>query len=280
MPADRAEAALLRRVEELDAEWPLARKEDGEILPPAEQHARLAHFVDVMSGWTDSVIEVEAGLLATINPETADALSSGSRLLAEIERFDPGLVSGPMDKAKQRWTPIGRSASSGKPPSRQRFVAPHIDQPAAIKPPDVGFYTSTAIASAGGASMWRTHLGPGGSMMYPLPRYTWELAIDKDARIAEIRGATDWVDFVCAHSRFSDGLIFPDWAGIAQSYDAVHLTLRAIAAAQGFSFDTPHGVIPPAFWDAETTFWLSWCVTWAQLVETIGVRGKATEDGL
>lgn len=106
-------------------------------------------------------------------------------------------------------------------------------------------------------------------MIYPLPWYTWELEIDKDVRVAEIGSATAWVEFVCAHARISDGLVYPDWVDIAQSFDAVHLTLRMIAAAQGLSFATRHGDIPAAFWDVETTLWLRWCFSRASLVETV-----------
>lgn len=66
--------------------------------------------------------------------------------------------------------------------------------------------------------------------------------------------------------------MYPDWTNIAREYDAVHITLPAIAAAQGFHLETPKGVIPPAFWDVETTFWLRWCFAGARLVESAGVK--------
>lgn len=103
---------------------------------------------------------------------------------------------------------------------------------------------------------------------HPLPRYTWELTVEKEARVAEIRTATAWVDFVCAHARIRDDLILPDWVQIAQSIDAIHLTRPVIAAVQEFAFRTRRGVIPAAFWDVDTTFWLRWCFSDARLVET------------
>jgi hypothetical protein len=121
--------------------------------------------------------------------------------------------------------------------------------------------------------MWRLLLGPGGSFAYPLPRYTWKLKVERGVTVVEIGDATTWVEFVCTHARISDGRIFPNWAHIARSVDAVHLTLPAIVATQGFTFCTRYGVIPAAFWDVETTVWLRWCFTDAYLVESVSADG-------
>jgi hypothetical protein len=93
--------------------------------------------------------------------------------------------------------------------------------------------------------------------------------VNRGIKVAEIVSATKWVEFVCAHARISDGLVYPDWVGIAREFDAIHVTLPAIAAAQGFHFHVPQGIIPPVFWDVETTFWLRWCFSGARLVEVV-----------
>ena len=255
----------------MDPEWP-------SDVRCAERYAatRLSHFVSVMSGWTDAVVDVEVGPGATIAPGTADAQISRSRLLAEIEAFDASLVIGPMDRARQHWTPSGlaawsrQAARSGEAPSEANFIAPQADRLAAVKPFGFGFYTSTS--SVTGISMWRAFLGLEDSHTSPLPSYTWELKIDQDVTVAEIKSATEWVEFVCAHPYVVDDLVFPNWEDIAQGFDAVHLTLPAIAAAQGFCFCTRFGTIPAAFWDVETTFWLRWRFPSARLVETVHTR--------
>jgi hypothetical protein len=221
-----------------------------------------------MRRWTDALVEIEVDARAAVTPGAADGIAGDCRLLAEIERFDSSLVIGPMDGARQHWTTSGRSAWNGEPPSERHFVAPQVDQGATIKPRYCGLYASTA--SAGGLSMWKILLGPGGSMMYPLPRYTWELDVDEPVAVAEITSATSWAELVCAHPRRVDGLVYPDWVSISRSFDAVHITLPTIAAAQGFSLITKDGTIPPAFWDVETTFWLRWCFSDARLVEIVG----------
>jgi hypothetical protein len=62
---------------------------------------------------------------------------------------------------------------------------------------------------------------------------------------------------------------------ISQTFDAVHFTLPAIAAAQGFALMTGHGVIPPAYWDVETTFWIKWRLAGARMVESVDVMGES-----
>jgi len=210
-------------------------------------------------------VEIEAGPGAAIEPAAADELARGSHLLAAIVQDEPRLVTGPMDGAMQQWTPIGRSAYTGEPPTKRSFVTPHADQSAAIKPADAGMYTSTACV--GEVSMWRALLGPGGSAVRPLPRYTWNLTHSLPVRVAEITSASRWAEFVCAHPRYVGGVIYPDWVSVSRSCDAIHITLPTIAAAQGFALTTPDGAIAPAFWDVETTFWVRWRVSAAQLVE-------------
>jgi hypothetical protein len=254
----------MRRIDELDAEPRLLCNARS-----VERHAAalIGHFAEIMSRWTDAFVETEAGRYAGIAPGTADVLVSRSHLLAEIKRFDSSLVTGPVLKERQHWTPIGLLAWNGEPPSEARFIPPQVGQPATVKPFGFGLYTSTA--SAAGVSMWSTLLEPDGLSGYPLPRYTWELKVDAGATVVEIGDAATWVEFVSTHARTSDSHIFPDWTHIARSVDAVHLTLPAIVAAQGFTFCTRYGVIPAAFWDVETTVWLRWCFSGARLVETV-----------
>ena len=119
--------------------------------------------------------------------------------------------------------------------------------------------------------MWREYLEPfRGSTLYPLPWNTWEMTVDADnIRVAEIVSASKWVEFVETYATISDGLVYPDWVEIAREFDAVHVTLPTITAAQGFYFDAVQGLVAPAFWDVETTFWLRWCFSGARLIETV-----------
>jgi len=95
------------------------------------------------------------------------------------------------------------------------------------------------------------------------------MRVDDDIRVAEIVSATEWVEFVETYPRVDGDLLYPDWEKSANEFDAVHFTLPAIAAAQGYYFHTYRGIVPPVFWDVETTFWLRWCFTGSHLVDTV-----------
>jgi hypothetical protein len=265
-PPDRVTNALTRRFQALDAEPPLEFDWPRDVGVRDRRHAsRIAHFVAVMSRWTDVTVHEEAGAGAAIEPAAADILARDSRLLAEIKQSEPGLVVGAMDGTRQQWTPIRRSAYTGEPPSEDSFVVPRADQPAAIKPADAGLYTSTAAID--GVSMWSAYLEYGGSSALPSPPYTWKLTHFEPISVAEITSATQWAEFVLAHPRRAGCLVYPDWATIAERFDAVHITLPTIAAAQGFALTTTDGTIAPAFWDVETTFWVKWRISSAELVD-------------
>jgi hypothetical protein len=276
---ERAERGLWRRIEQLDTE-PLSgwmRAPDGTSDAERVSAGRLRHFVSEMRRWPDAFVELapESEMIqlgdphAILTPPAADAIASHSRLLADIDRTNPSLTTGPMQTGRQHWTSFGRSPHTGEAPNEQYFIVPEADQPAAVKPFRCGLYTSTA--SAGGLSMWRAQLQSGGPSGYPF--HTWELDVSEPVAIAEITSAIRWADLVCAHPRIVKGFLYPDWVSIALSFDAVHITLSTIVAAEGLALTTELGTIPPAFWDVETTFWVRWCFSGARLVEI--VRGTA-----
>jgi hypothetical protein len=72
------------------------------------------------------------------------------------------------------------------------------------------------------------------------------------------------------------GLIYRDWPAVARDWDAVHKTLRAIAAIQGMRLRTPKGLLAPCYRDVGTTFWLRWSFGPVTLVETVGSPGAET----
>lgn len=262
---DQTEVVLRRRIEEFD-EAPSAWQKwifDAVTHDERRLGVLLEQFIRVMRRWTDVRMEMEGVSNATIAPGRADNVVCCSRLLAEIECLAPTLIYGPVDIDLQQWTTTGMLPSNGSAPSKQRFVTPDVGS-SMIQPVSFGLWTSTACVAK--ISMWRAYLEParhrGG---YPEPWYTWLLRFDPGAKVAEIVSATKWVEFVGSYPWVSDHYVYPDWAKIAQEFDAVHMTLPAIAATQGFHFTTRLGVIPPPFWDVESTVWVRWCVLGARL---------------
>lgn len=244
-------ALLRRRFTELD---------EGLLTEPIGSDSILAHFVRVLSSCTDTSMPVDQ---AALDPSEADELTGDCRLLDAIARDEGGLVSGPLDQERQHWIATARHTW---PPDQAHFRAPAAPAPGrrSTKPFHVGMFTSTAART--GRSTWRTYLDLyHGSDLFPLPWRTWH--VRTDGVVLEITSARQWADFVRSYPDREAGLVYPRWPDVANDYDGVHLTLRAIAATQGFGFTIPAGRTAPAFWDVESTFWLRWCVTAAEPVD-------------
>jgi len=204
--------------------------------------------------------------LAAARPEEADAIFGGcaaSRLLREaLDACDAG-----PDGRAQHWVRVSRSGRPWERPIPAQFVAPDRASPAppAVQPFDYGLYTSTPLAA--GYGMWRMYLDQYyGSDLFPLPWYTWRLAVPATARVATVDDARGWARLVTAFPQMHDGWVYPDWARVAAQYDGVRLTFPAVVATQGVRFLTPHGPTAPGFWDVESTYWLRWRFTDAVLV--------------
>ncbi len=263
---------LTRRIAELDAaprQWSGQQKLSGEQLT---SYSLVTHFANVMSRYTDAFVDAETGRGSTIDPVVADEMTTHSGLLRRIGEYEPDLTRFLARPNRQHWTRTARHIlhpGEIPAPRESSFVTTcrASEYTPSVKPLDRGFYTSTATSA--GCSMWRAMLGPSGSMLYPRPWFTWEMVVDEDVRVAEITSASKWVDFVCSYALPRNGVVYPEWVKIAQEFDAVHLTVPAIVAGQGFHFGTALGIIPPAFWDVETTFWLRWRFAEAHLIGTV-----------
>lgn len=142
------------------------------------------------------------------------------------------------------------------------------------KPYGCGLCTCTGTLGTYG--MWRVHLDDyqsgihvsTGEDEYALPWHTWAAEPELGARVLEVVSAADWADLILTYPRRLGDDLHPDWRAVADHHDAVHVTLRAILAAQGLYLQTSEGTTAPAFWDVETTFWLRWCFSEVRLVET------------
>jgi hypothetical protein len=220
---------LRKRLRELDAHDPPTG--DG----PSDR--RLQHFVVVMSSFTEARMESECGS-DVASPDIADALIDGSVLLHSLTSDEPHLVRGPLRRDLQQWVGTGRRGLAFPSEARSRDV-------------------HTATATRCGPSMWRTYLNihyePS---LHPLPWSTWQIEVDAGVPVLEVTSAREWTDFVERHPLRETLPVEPDWVSAAQDYAGVHLTLTAIAAAQGFSFPTSRGPTEPQYWDAESTRWL------------------------
>lgn len=213
---------------------------------------------------------------ALVDPAEADQIMATSRLLRRLDHLAPQLIRGPLDVDRQFWVATAKPPHLPEPDPlpRETSFRP-VTAPAAghrlapsPKPFGVGLFTATGVGADQG--MWRRYLDLNvGSSLHPRPWRTWRLTPHPHARICEVTSATAWVELLTRHPHLHEGQVFPDWARIAESYDAVHLTLHAIAAVQGLPLTTQHGPSAVAYWDVESAFWLRWSFTAVEPVEMI-----------
>ncbi|MEH6372925.1 hypothetical protein V7793_00960 [Streptomyces sp. KLMMK] len=253
---------LRRRVAQLDAAADLTEDTD----------ARLRHFTSVMTAWTEpemTALTEGPAILAPSEVEEADETADSCLLLGRLARDEECLVRGPLDRARQHW--IGTGPHELMPhrrpaPDREHFTAPGGDSgPPSTKPFHLGLYTSTARRD--GPGMWRMFLDLGSSL-HPRPWQTWELPVAAPAAdVLCIGGAGDWAAFVGRYPLVRGDDVYPDWAKIARDFAGVHMTLRAIVAAQGFRIPVTDGLAAAPFWDIESVLWLRWSFSTPRLVE-------------
>ncbi len=238
---------------------------DGDPIPdaPTDGERRLLHFLTVMQAYTDAMMDAESGGQLTLTPDEADDLTDTCRLLDDIAEVEPDLVAGSIPVGRQHWISTGRNSFV---PSVAHFIEPGSPGRPSTKPFYLGMYTSTAARS--GHGMWRSYLDlNSGSSLHPFPWHTWKLDLPAQVAVLDINTARQWAEFIQTYGRENSGLLYPDWRLVANEFDGVRLTLRAIAAIQGFHLTTGRGLAAAAFWDLESTLWLRWRFVAERLVE-------------
>ncbi len=125
-----------------------------------------------------------------------------------------------------------------------------------------GLYTSTEIAGTSsfltGAAAYAGDLGP---FVYPVERYRF--TVSAAARVFTVNGPAAWHRLCATYAAPEPGgllgdLLVPDFAAVAREWDAVHLTLGGLLAADQVRVDGPAGSSELQGWNAEQTVWLRW----------------------
>ena len=234
---------LHRRVSELDG--------DAFYRPPDEQDRDLLQFVWVMSAYVPNSMG-HAGE-AVIAAAAADAVMARSQLMTRLAQQASDLTDGPVSRKHQHWAVAAHPIRTPSPLELRDPKLASVRQRTSLNPVEVGAFTSTP--GPAGNSMWEIylHLLPRGLA----PTHVWTLELLDDP-VLEIDSAIEWVRLADRYGREVDGMIRPDWSEVAEDYAGVHLAARAVAAIQGFSFETAAGLTAPAFWDVEQTLWFRW----------------------
>ena len=261
---------LRSRVAALDSDFTSGNGASSPAFPERQAIIRDAEdFISVLDGVTSAGDHARAPIVSAAD---ADAVVATCRLIRRLGPAEPQLVTGGIAGHPQYWV------STGKPPwlpprepmlSPEHFVAATgISRAHNANPFGVGLYTSTGFQGTQG--MWRLYLDLGHySSNFPQPWHVWKVDSSATARVCDATTAAQWEELALRYPVVNEDLIYPDWRTIAQDWDAVHVTIRAIAAIQGMRIQTSRGLLAPSYWDVETTFWLRWIFTSVTLVETV-----------
>jgi hypothetical protein len=258
-------AELTRRVARLDLGAGDTRTPDGSV-------RGFQKFIGVMDEITETTYDFDSA--AATSPETADAIADTSVLLSRLRDISPEIVDGPISPGNQFWISTGKPPTVAEPapwPSQRNFIDAETatSQYASTKPFWIGLYTSTGLATTHG--MWELYLDTIQSTLFPKPWHIWAIQPDSAVKVREISSAASWAEFVCTYPRRQGSLVYPDWQSASGTYEAVHVTLRAVAAMQGIYLRTGDQIIAPSFWGLESTLWLRWCF---QPPELMAVRAN------
>lgn len=121
----------------------------------------------------------------------------------------------------------------------------------------------------------------------------WAVEPSPSARIYEVREPQDWstlvelapIDVTVTRdpdwSRWTGQhgpWFLPDWRVVAETYDAVHMTVGGYLATRGVAVETGRGLTFLAGWDAGTTLWLRDAFSDVRRVDSW--TGRPGQDGL
>ncbi len=149
--------------------------------------------------------------------------------------------------------------------------------------------------------------------MVPGPISRWRLPIRPGIRVHEVHRPEDWVALVEAHPRRAcrthhgwelpgpnqdidrSGLLgvpgqraavgemsahlLPDWASVAESFDAVHLSWAGFITTEGCVTDMGDGAVTMLrYWGSERTLWLHDCFTEPEPLNAPALSGRVNGD--
>jgi hypothetical protein len=196
-----------------------------EFLPVAEALARSGE-----TKWWDSPVELGA-----------------QRLTAEEERSAEGRIT----------PPVFQDSVTGSPEHGVWWSIP--DRPTTTRGDLQGLPSVTLACREGHIS-------------YEERWSVWSIEVPEEARVYEVSNLDDWVRLVERHkalassesrrewatsTRYSGTWAMPDWAGVMNSWDGVHISLLGYLSAAYRKADVDGSAVYLAGWNPDETAWLS-----------------------
>ena len=96
-----------------------------------------------------------------------------------------------------------------------------------------------------------------GDFRCSFPLAWWAIRIIEKVRVFEIHGPTDWHKLCVRYpARDRDDRLVPNWGGVSEEWDGVHLSLGGLLTTEQNRYESSAGWSMLDFWHAEQTYWL------------------------
>lgn len=218
-----------------------------------------AACVDVISPWMDGHAEA-----------LVEALELGSQLkgLARSILEHPGSVwwFEPPDLDRQLWiyhppdlSYVSWLSPDGAPPDTASWSRPATPpgrwERYAQKP--IGNQQTSTLFGGLSSELMAYDEGAGDYMCH-FPLECWELRIQQDVRIYEVRGPDSWHELCVRYPAIDqdDGRLVPDWGAAAADWDGVHMSFGGLLSCEQARYESPEGWSMHNWWHSEGTYWL------------------------
>lgn len=229
----------------------VARYSNIEVALLAEPHVAL-HVAAYAMGETFYFRGHHEWLLLALREVAQELLPLAASLVLEplVESW-----CAPLDRSNQYWIGNG-SPSKEEPWFRSRTVDKSWEDYA--QKPNGGIATSTKFGETSSAlAALRHHTGDYYEGDVPFSRR--RVVPDPGARVFEVQGPLDWHHLCASYpSLDKDGRMVPLWNAVSADWDAVHLSLGGLVAADQVKTRSSLGWSELRFWEFEQTRWLNW----------------------
>ncbi len=181
-----------------------------------------------------------------------------------------------LDRKRQEWM-----SSAGLAPDASSFHPDLRSYGAGITKPRRALWTSTSMGE--GSSGW-LHYVHWGEDRWESPYLRWRLEVLATARVYEVHGPQTWQALCLAYpapSRLAypvetpAAVIEPDWQGVTQDWDGIHLSVGGLLTAERVRWGRPGAQAHLYGWGVESTVWLRWVFGAVQRLPDGGERDES-----
>lgn len=181
-----------------------------------------------------------------------------------------------VERAEHWWQSLDRSRQAwlggANEPGASNLEVDLDSFSAEVPKPRTGLWTSTLVSLRESAWMQSSEVNEAPAVYGQ--QVLWNLTVSQGARIYEVNSPIAWANL----ARYGDGVSGyrwirdgrrslaavrrdPDWRSVAESWDAVHLSLGGLLTSHDVPITSGGLTTELRGWNVESTVWLRWCFT-------------------